>query len=60
MAPSVLTTLLAAMAQHMIGQNTCHHGFSYWGRPDSDAGVMAADRPKRNFLKIAVQAIDFI
>jgi hypothetical protein len=54
MAPSVLTTLLAAMAQHMIGQNACHHGFPNWGRPDSDAGVMAANRSKGNFLKIAV------
>jgi hypothetical protein len=60
MAPSVLTTLLAAMTQHMIGQNARHHRFPNRGCAYAYAGVMSADRPKRNFLKIAVQAIDFI
>jgi hypothetical protein len=60
MAPSALTTLLTAMAEHMVCQNACHHRFSNWGGPDAHARVMTANCPKRNFLKIAVQAIDFI
>src|SRR5258707_471849 len=35
-------TDLAAMAQEMIRQHACHHGFADRHRADSDAGVVAA------------------